>query len=574
MKKKIIWLVLSGIMVAALVLASCAPAAEEKPPAEPTEPAAPVGPQYGGTYTYGGIPLAWNHAPTNWDVSQSGDWAMFVYVRFYQSVLLYGDVEKYGPRGTNVYPFNAYEAVPPNLLAGDLVESWTLTAEKIEYKLREGIMWQGNENIGMAKRELTAEDVAFTQNYFMNGKLMEGYYEFVDRMYAKDKYTFVVETNSFSFLWDWPLAWGVGMYPPEVMEAGPEKWENQVASGPFILTDYQKDVQVIFEKNPDYYLTTSIDGKEYKLPFVDKLVLPIIHDDTAKVAAIRTAKIDAIEVIDPKYKQSVSQTSPDIIWHAWPSGVASFAAFMTQGSIFESLDLRRAMAVGTDRQAIVDTVYLGEGEVHSWLGPGSPIFTPLKDLPADAKMLFEYNPDKAKEMLADAGYPDGFGIEVWFDASLPTYRDIADLLSEQWAKIGVDVKLVPVEHTAHRALRSNHEYNDVLLLQDGIWPIEFLDKQCGTVDNAPNFCAPYWGEEFARASQIVDDAERNVALNALAIYYVDQNVYMQLGAPNVYIAYWPWVKNFWGETDTGYIDTSHIIARLWLDQALKTKLGH
>ena len=61
---------------------------------------------------------------------------------------------------------------------------------------------------------------------------MMGYYDFVDTMYAEDDYTFVVDTNRFNFLWDWPLAYGVGMYPPEVMDAGAEQWENQVSSGP------------------------------------------------------------------------------------------------------------------------------------------------------------------------------------------------------------------------------------------------------------------------------------------------------------------------------------------------------
>ena len=383
-------------------------AKEEEKPAEEAKPEMAMedmrtkeGDMYGGTYTYGGISLHWDTEPTSWDVSESGTWQMFCYSHYYQSVMLTGDIEKYGPRGSNVYNFNHYEAVPPSYLRGDLAESYTIDADRIEFKIRSGVMWRGNEKIGMEPRELTAHDIAFTHNYFYKGKILDGYYGFVDKMYAEDDYTFVVDTNRFNFLWDWPLAYGVGMYPPEVMDAGAEQWENQVSSGPFILTEYTKGVQVIYEKNPDYYGSTTIDGKEFQIPFIDKLVLPIIHDDTAKVAAIRTAKIDAIESIAPEFKESVSKSSPDIIWHQWLTGGAGYVAFKSSGdSRFTDRDLRRAMAVGTDRYAIRDTVYLGEAAIHSVFGPGSPIHTPFEELSPETKMLFEHDPGEGQ---ADAG---------------------------------------------------------------------------------------------------------------------------------------------------------------------------
>ena len=72
-------------------------------------------------------------------------------------------------------------------------------------------------------------------------------------------------------------------------------------------------------------------------------------------------------------------------------------------------------------------------------------------------MLFEYDPEMAKQMLADAGYPDGLEMELWFNAGDPKSRDIADLLKEQWTNMGVDATLIPIEDTAFGALRSNHE---------------------------------------------------------------------------------------------------------------------
>ena len=226
----------------------------------------------------------------------------------------------------------------------------------------------------------------------------------------------------------------------------------------------------------------TIDGKEYQLPFIDKLVLPIIHGDSAKIAAIRTAKLDTIESLAPEFKESIEKSSPEIIWHRWLTGGSMYVAFKSSGdSRFTDRAMRRAMAAGTDRNAIRDTVYLGEGDIHSIFGPGTSIHTPLEQLPEEAKVLFGYDPENAKQMLAEAGYPDGLEMELWFNAGDPKSRDIADLLKEQWSNMGVDATLIPIEDTAFGALRSNHEYNDAILLGDGVEPTEFLDKQPGTV---------------------------------------------------------------------------------------------
>ena len=75
----------------------------------------------------------------------------------------------------------------------------------------------------------------------------------------------------------------------------------------------------------------TIDGKEYQLPFIDKLVLPIIHDDSAKIAAIRTAKLDTIESLAPEFKESIEKSSPDIIWHRWLTGGSTYVAFKSSG---------------------------------------------------------------------------------------------------------------------------------------------------------------------------------------------------------------------------------------------------
>ena len=75
-----------------------------------------------------------------------------------------------------------------------------------------------------------------------------------------------------------------------------------------------------------------------------------------------------------------------------------------------------------------------------------------------------------------------------------------------------------------------------------------------------------WLVHQGRRDNRTSNEDRSKALAALAIYYVDENPYMQLPAPFTYAAWWPWVNNYFGETDTGFVDTSHIISRLWIDE--------
>ncbi|GAI94031.1 unnamed protein product, partial [marine sediment metagenome] len=267
----------------------------------------------------------------------------------YLSFLVLGDIETYGPRGTNDYAFCLHQEIPDQYLGGDLAESWEVSEEGLVFHLREGCMYTGNANIGMEAREVTAEDVVIGLEHIMEGPLGAGASKFVKDIYAEGRYTVVIDFNYYEFLWGPMLIFGMGsiLYPPEVIEAGAENWRNQCGSGPFILKEYVSGSASTYERNPDHWGTTTIDGVEYETPFVDKLVLPIMPDELTMIAALRTAKIDLVGVA-VRHVESLAETTPELIIHKYVSGGMVCVSPQIAHGPFADRDVRRALMVGMD----------------------------------------------------------------------------------------------------------------------------------------------------------------------------------------------------------------------------------
>ena len=133
-------------------------------------------PQYGGEITVLHRFIS-SADPASADVAD-GFWTSTVWLAAIADRPFLGDFEKYGPRGTNEYSFEALAYLPEQYVRGNLIESWEVTSEKITWNIRKGVMFTGNKNIGMKPREYTADDCVFSLNYYLNsppGKLARGY---------------------------------------------------------------------------------------------------------------------------------------------------------------------------------------------------------------------------------------------------------------------------------------------------------------------------------------------------------------------------------------------------------------
>lgn len=530
------------------------------------------GPQYGGTFT---IAYGYTKEAKNWDVPQ-GAWNLSserVYPIY--SFLLIGDVETFGPRGTDEYAFQIGQEIPEQFLRGDLAESWEVNADGLSFVLKKGIMYTGNDHIGMEPREVTAQDMVAGMKYILTGPLGEGSGKFVKDIRATGRYTFEVDFDYYDFLWGANLIYGMGCvyFPPEVIEAGAADWRNHAGSGPFILTDYVSGAGATYKRNPDYYGTTTIDGTEYKTPFVDKLVYPTIADQLTMVGAFRTGKIDLAEM-SVQYVESLAETNPELVVAKYVSSGMVTLSHQIASPPWDNMLLRQASQVAIDMQGYVDTVLRGEGFIHPFPSPGSPYYTPIEDMPMEMAALFSGDKELAKKMMADAGYPDGLKTKLLFRSSVQRDADAANFLASDWAKVGIEVELVPMETTVHTALRFSRDFDGVFVRGDANGATTELPQR--KTDCA--FLASSWNNaEFDammdEAQKMTDPVERAALMKEAGDLFTWEVGNINLPAGMSYKYWWPWVNNYYGEEDAGFRNHQPMINRLWIDQAKKKSMG-
>jgi len=228
--------------------------------------------------------------------------------------------------------------------------------------------------------------------------------------------------------------------------------------------------------------------------------------------------------------------------------------------------------VGTDLWALAKAVYF-DAEIYTDFLYGSDMFTPLEELPESTRLLYEYNPDLAIEMLADAGYPNGFDMELYMNPASIEHSDLTAFLVDQWAKIGVNATLVPLETTAYGKLRINRLYTDAYMDAEANSSLALITRVSDNSQNSTCFSDPFYDAEFAKGAATIDAAERNTIFKGMIQHYLDE--VSRIPMPTCYyLSYmWPWVKNYYGEVEISCITMVPVYSRLWIDQDLKEEMG-
>ena len=245
-------------------------------------------------------------------------------------------------------------------LTGQLATSWEQPDPlTLIFHIRQGVMWTGNSNIGMAPRAFTANDAAGRIKPNLEGSKWRGNYYYFASFTATDASTLVIKMKTYSPDWYYRVGYGIKceMIPPEEVAApngGALNWKNQVGTGPFILTDFVAGSYCSYTKNTNYWGSTTIKGKQYQTPFIQTLVYPIVTDDSSLTAAIRTGKIDLAlgETETDKSSLPSTMTTFDYL-----KNNAYQVAFKCDSGIFSDVNVRRAMMIGTDLNAIAKAVY-------------------------------------------------------------------------------------------------------------------------------------------------------------------------------------------------------------------------
>jgi len=556
----------AGLLAAALI--AVAPAAQSQTAETP---------QYGGELNIGNVfitvsPMSPDTAAWAWKHSQD---LGAVYEQLFA-----GDLSK-SVRHGGKYAFTSDAWLASDALRGELAESWALKESplRVEITLRKGVMFPAKEGV-MAARELVADDVVYSFNR-LNGspRKIPGYYDHVDRVEATGPHSVTMFLKKYDAEWDYRFGWGYysAIVPKEVMESGATDWKKVNGTGPFQLEEYVRGNSLVYVKNPQYWDTETIGGKRYKLPFADKITYRVIKDEQTFITALRTAKLDLLESVRWSHAEELKKSAPQIKWNRYLNNGGQFIALRNDTKPFDDIRVRRALNLAVNQREIVKSYYGGNAELLAY--PIHPTYAgyyePLDSMPPEVQELFEYNPAKAKQLLAEAGYAKGFSFKVQTNSS-SVESDLLQLVAGYLSKVGVTMEIEVLEYGAYfSTMMKKTNAPGYFMFLGNTNPTTALRKSfvTGNVWNPAQFKDPDIDKKMAEVLSEPDERVRQVKVRLMTRQILSQAPLLMLPTAYVYTGWWPWVKNYGGELSVGALRDGPIHARLWVDQALKKKMG-
>jgi peptide/nickel transport system substrate-binding protein len=540
---------------------------------------APETPQYGGTLEVATIfgslsALSWDHKDWPWKINHD---AGTIYEQ-----LLVADLSK-AKRNGGPHSFKSDGWVPSDAIKGELAESWEVQENPlaIVFKLKKGIMFPAKPGV-MEARELTADDVVFSHYYRHNSpRRTSGTNDEISKVAALDRYTVAFYYSE--YMADWPYRIGYGynssIMPKEVADAGAADWKNINGTGPFKLENYIPGNAHTYAKNPSYWDKDRIGEAEFKLPFVDKIVYRIIKDESTRVTAFRTGKLDILETVGWENLSTLKKSIPQLMSNSWVSTFGTMLVLRTDTKPFNDIRVRRALNMAVNKDEIVKTFYNGNAELFAY--PMHPDFIgyyePLSAMPESVKELFTYNPEKAKKLLAEAGYPNGFSFKVQVNSSNTSHMDLLPLVAGYLEQVGVKVDIQPMEYGAFHSVMNNKTHTPGYFMSIGHSnPLTAIRKNFTTGQrwNPSMWSDAAFDKKMEAVDQERDEDKRKAMIRAMTRDILDQAPHIWMPTAKGSTVWWPWVKNYDGELTAGAVRPGPIYSRLWIDQELKKKMGY
>ncbi len=404
-----------------------------------------------------------------------------------------------------------------------LAESWDISDDGLEYTfhLREGVKFHNGN-------DFTAEDVAYTFHRLLtvDGAVNT---EFIDQVKGAEELmngendtlegVEVVDDHTVKITLKEPFAGflasisspGVSIYDSEATEAAGDQFGMDpaltVGTGPFMFSSWSFNNQLVLTCNEDYWKGASA------LPGV---VIKIIPDTETQSMMFESGELD---ILDLDYAADsvdrFTETYPDQIVQGPRVGITYFTMNFNKEP-FSDVKVRKAVQMAIDRQAILDALYGGRGQIEQGIFPHG-----LIGFNADQEEI-NYDPEGAKALLAEAGYADGFDMEIAADSSASDTITMAlEIVSSQLAEVGINAEIKNYDQSTWLETRKSGELGSFM----STWTADYNDPD--------NFIYTFFGNEektkirsinypdtevmerVAKARTIVDEDERLTEYKAL-----------------------------------------------------------
>jgi len=423
--------------------------------------------------------------------------------------------------GTSEMLFNVFEGLLKPNDKGEvypaIAESYEISGDGLTYtfKLREGVKFHNGAL-------LTSEDVKYSYDRLAGkdtGKALSPAFESVDTIETPDAKTVVIKlkSNNSSFL--------TSLTSAVIPNGYEDSNKTPIGTGPFKFVEYLPGQKLVIAKFKDYYVKD--------IPKLDQVEFRIITDAEAALLALKSGEADIYPRIGT---EKLDQLGDEFQSVSAPQNLVQLLTFNIARKPFDDIKVRQAINYAVDKDEIIEAVAFGKG---TKLGSNlSPIFKQYYQ--EGLENTYSYNIEKAKSLLAEAGLKDGFSTTLSVPSNYQFHVDTAQVIVQQLSKVGIKVKIEPVEWAVWLdRIYKGRDYDTTIIGLDGkLNPNDILGKY---VSDASNNFFNYKNLEFddtlKQALSEIDlnkrvdlykKAQTILTNDAAAVYIMDPNLNVAL----------------------------------------------
>jgi len=313
-----------------------------------------------------------------------------------------------------------------NFIPG-LATKWEVSADGRVYtfNLRQGVKFHNGEPFNAQTAKWNLERAMGPDSVNAHPEYFRG----IEKIETPDDNTLILSLKDVDALFIPHMAEGDAVMLP--MKGYENAKSNPIGTGPFRFAKWVRGDRVEMVRFEDYWNT--------ELPYLDNVVFKFIGDASAQIAALKAGDIDVIGYIAaPESAMELSKDSSYKVYAGTTTGEVIMST-NNKAKPFDNKLVRQAMAYAIDRQAVIDLVMFGYGTpIGSHWSPSTPYYVDLTG-------KFPHNPQKAKELLKEAGYPNGFEATIKLPAIYSYSRRAGEVIADQFAEVGIKLNIEIVE---------------------------------------------------------------------------------------------------------------------------------
>lgn len=441
-----------------------------------------------------------------------------------------------------------------------LAESWDVSDDgmTITFNLRKGVQFHSNDRF-TPTRDFNADDVIFSFDRQGNpdnpyNTVSGGTWEYYTGMSMPELISSIEKVDDYTVKFhltrpEAPFIANMAMdfasivskeYADAMLDAGTPEMLNQapIGTGPFKFQAYQKDAVIRYVRNDDYF------GDPAR---VESLIFAITADASVRAQKLQAGECHIMAYPNPADVQAMKDDEDIVVMEQEGLNVG-YLAYNTQVAPYDNANVRKALNMAIDKQAIIDVIFQGSGQIAK--NPIPPTMWSYNEAIEDDP----YDPEAAMEMLAAEGVSD-LNLNIWAMPVQrpynPNARRMAELMQEDFSNIGVDVEIVSYEWGEYLERSKAEDRDGAVLLGwtgDNGDPDNFLAVLLGCdgvgASNRAQWCNEEFDQLIKKAKELPTQAERAPLYEEAQVIFKEQAPWATIAHSVVYMPMRPEVEGY------------------------------